>query len=63
MIEASHEFKRESTSVDVGGNPTSSDQQIWKLMDVPGHSGNTFKVPGSRLGRRTKSKQSLHAQQ
>jgi hypothetical protein len=33
--------------VDVGGHCTLSGQQIWTLMDVPGRSGNTLKVPGS----------------
>jgi hypothetical protein len=39
--------------VDVGGLSTSSDQQIWTLRNVPGHSGNTLKAPGSRPGRPT----------
>jgi hypothetical protein len=52
---SSHEFKRERTSVDIGGHCTSSGQQIWTLMDVRGCSGNTLKVPGSRPGRPTKT--------
>ena len=40
---SSHEFKRERTSVDVGGHSTPSGQQIWTLRNVPGHSGNTPK--------------------
>ena len=43
--------------MDVGGHPTSSGQQIWTLMDVPGRSGNTLKVPGSRPGRPTRNHQ------
>jgi len=31
--------------VDVGGQSTPSGQQIWTLRNVPGHSGNTPKVP------------------
>ena len=39
--------------MDVGGHSTSSGQQIWTLRDVPGHSGNTLKVLGSRPRRPT----------
>jgi len=50
---SSHENKREWTSVDVCRHCNSSVQQIWTLMDVPGRSGNTLKVLGSRPGRPT----------
>ena len=36
-------------------NCASSDQQIWTLMDITGHSGNALKVPGSRPGRPTEA--------
>jgi len=39
--------------VDVGGHFTLFGQQIWTLSDVPGHSGNTLKVLGSRPRRPT----------
>ena len=32
--------------MDVGGHSTSSGQQIWTMMDVPGHPGNTPKLSG-----------------
>jgi len=51
---SSHVVKREWTSVDVGGHCASSDGPIWTLMDLPGRSGNTPKVPGSRPERLTR---------
>ena len=47
--------------MDVGGHLTSSGHQIWTLMDVPGRSGNTLKVPGSRPGRPTKIPERLRS--
>ena len=40
--------------MDVGGHFTLSGQRISTLRNVPGHSGNTLKVPGSRPGRPTR---------
>ncbi|CAG4907035.1 unnamed protein product [Acidithrix sp. C25] len=36
--------------MDVGGHCTSSGEQISRLMDVPGRSGNTLKVPDRTPG-------------
>jgi hypothetical protein len=49
----SHEFNSASISTYVEGPSTSSDQQIWTVMDLYGPPGNTPKVPGSRPGRPT----------